>query len=134
MFTETTRDRREPWLPLLLDVFDPLLLVTLMDDVLAPDAQGPPTDETDMHTVFSDMARERFAAELEAADVDHLRGLAYSYLGLATLSAPSSMRIWQWKVDMIRDECERRGLHDLVENERVAVEHERAGTVGEPLL
>ncbi len=105
-----------------------------MDDVSLPDEQGRRTDEPTMDTVFADLARERFAVELATADVDKLRGLAYSYLGLAELSVPSSLRIWQWKVEMIREECERRGLHDLFEAERRAVEQERAGSVAEPSI
>ena len=83
-----------------------------------------------MNTIFSDLARERFAAELATASADKLRGLAYSYLGLAELSLPASTSPWQWKVEMVREECERRGLHDLFESERIVVEHESTAVTG----
>ena len=81
-----------------------------------------------MITAFSDLARERFASELHAADDDRLRGMAYSYLGLASLDTDrmsSTWQTWHWKVEMIRDECARRGRADLFHTEQATVERER---------
>jgi hypothetical protein len=82
-----------------------------------------------MTTIFSDLARERFASELAAADADRLRGLAYSYLGLASLDRDRTSSTWRWKVEMIRDECHRRGRADLFDGEQATVDHERARPV-----
>ena len=76
-----------------------------------------------MDTIFSDLARERFAVELTSADADKLRGFAYSYLGLTALAAAGPTGS-EWKVEMVRAELERRGLGELFEFERVAVQRE----------
>ena len=82
-----------------------------------------------MSTIYLDLARERFAQELESATEQGLRSLAYSYLGLSDLpSRPNST--WQWKLDMVREECIRRGRLDLFEAERAAVELETAAATG----
>jgi hypothetical protein len=78
-----------------------------------------------MNTTYSDLARERFAAELADAADDKLRSLAYSYLGLLDLRQHRADSAWQWKVDMVQNECEQRGRRDLFETERATVELER---------
>lgn len=85
-----------------------------------------------MTTTFSDLARQRFADELAAASVDELRGLAYSYIGLTHVYGDGPGTSWSWKVDMIRDECRRRGRSDLFDVEHSIVERERADTATGP--
>ena len=83
-----------------------------------------------MSTIYLDLARERFAQELQNATEEGLRSLAYSYLGLSDLpSGPNST--WHWKLDMVRDECTRRGRLDLFEAERATVALETAAATGD---
>lgn len=86
---------------------------------------------TVMTTTHSDLARERFSAEVAAASDEALRSLAYAYVGLAALQSNRTTSAWHWKAEMIRAEAYRRGRPELYEEERAVVEAERAAAMGE---